>query len=368
MNIERFEVHRIAVDERTRWVMLKLIAQDGESGWGEALLPDGDTLGVEALSLAAQKLCGTEVLRATAPLKTLASDKASGLLEATVHATIDQCLWDLRARVAGLPVHRLLGPTLHDRLKLYANINRGTRDRSPEGFATRAATAVAQGFDAVKLAPFDGVDRKNMHTAEGRVKLNAGIDRVQAIRDAIGDSAMLMVDCHCRLDLVGAKRFLHATRDTRIDWFEDVLPYHDLSGWAHLRTFSDAPLAGGETARGVRDLLPFIERGLWDVLMPDVRFFGGITELVSLSALAAQHQISVAPHNPRGPIATLSSAHAMAGCSVFHMLEYQFAECEWRNELIGGAEVIEDGHLLLPNTPGLGCDVNQQLLNKHGIN
>lgn len=367
MKIERCEVHRIAVDERTRWVMLKLATEDGQCGWGEALLPDGDTLGVEALSRAAQKLCGTAVLNASAPRKTLATDKATGLLEATVHATIDQCLWDLRARVAGLPVHRLLGPMLHDRLKLYANINRGTRDRSPRGFAKRAAEAVAEGFDAVKLAPFDGVDRAHMHTADGRMKLNAAIDRVQAVRDAIGDAAMLMVDCHCRLDLVGARRFLQASRDTRIDWFEDVLPYHDLSGWAQLRSFSDAPLAGGETARGVRDLLPFIKRGLWDVLMPDVRFFGGITELVSLTALAAQHQLSIAPHNPRGPVATLASAHAMAGCGVFHMLEYQFGECEWRNDLVRGAEQISDGHLHLPNTPGLGCTIDRQLLDKHGL-
>jgi galactonate dehydratase len=368
MNIKSFEVHRIAVDERTRWVMLKLIAADGQVGWGEALLADDSALGVAALTHAAQQLCGTKVLQAAAPTRNLAIDQATGLLEATVHATVDQCLWDLRARLAGLPVHRLVGPTLRTRIKLYANINRGTVDRSPQGFAQRATAALSAGFDAVKIAPFDGVSRAKVHTASGRADLDMAIRRVHAVRDAIGESAMLLIDCHCRLDLVAARRFLHATRETRIDWFEDVLPYHDLDGWAHLRGFSDAPLAGGETARGVRDLLPFIERGLWDVLMPDVRFFGGITELVSLASIAAQHQLSIAPHNPRGPVATLASAHAMAGCAVFHMLEYQFDECVWRNDLVDGAEVIDDdGHLMLPNGPGLGCTLNQALLDTHRL-
>ena len=362
MNIERFEVHRIAVDTRTRWVMLKLVAEDGQVGWGEALVGDDSALGVAALTHAAQQLRGTNVLQATSPSRSLALDQATGLLEATVHATIDQCLWDLRARLACLPLYRMLGPCLRDSVKLYANINRGTRDRSPRGFATRAAAAITAGFDAVKIAPFDGVNRANVHTAPGRAAIDRAVRRVHAVREAIGEAAMLMIDCHCRLDLVAARRFLRATEEARIDWFEDVLPYHDLHGWTHLRSFCDAPLAGGETARGVRDLLPFIERGLWDVLMPDVRFFGGITELVSLASLAAQHQLSIAPHNPRGPVATLASAHAMVGCAVFHMLEYQFDECSWRNDLVGGAEQIHGGHLLLPDSPGLGCTLNQQIL------
>ena len=148
MKIERFEVHRIAVDERTRWVMLKLIAQDGECGWGEALLPDGDTLGVEALSRAAQKLCGTEVLRATAPLKLLATDKATGLLEATVHATIDQCLWDLRAKHAGVALHRMLGPTLRREIAPNASWL-----RAGLGVRTRASARRNRSRCAVSISP-----------------------------------------------------------------------------------------------------------------------------------------------------------------------------------------------------------------------
>lgn len=365
MKIDHFEVHRIAVDKRTRWVMLELVSDDGLRGVGEALLGDNDTLGVEALSRAGQALRGADVLSAAPPPRPLAQEKATGLLEATVHAAVDQCLWDLRAQIAALPLHRLLGPSLHSQIKLYANINRGTRDRSPEGFARRAAAAVEEGFDAVKIAPFDGVSRSTLHTAQGRTDFDAALARVHAVRESVGEEAMLMIDCHCRLDLSMARRFMDATRDTRIDWLEDVLPYHDLEGWSRLKALSHAPLAGGETARGTRDLLPFIQHGIWDVLMPDVRFFGGITELCSLAGLAAQHQLCIAPHNPRGPVATLASAHVMVGCPVFQMLEYQYDECAWRAELIGGAERIHDGYLAVPGSPGLGATLDRSVLDAH---
>lgn len=367
MIIESFEVHRIAVDERTCWVMLELVSDEGHRGVGEALLPDDDMLGVEALSRAGHALRDVDVLCAAPPPRSLAQEKSTGLLEATVHAAVDQCLWDLRAQIAGLPLHRMLGPSLRSRIKLYANINRGTRDRSPEGFAKRAAAAVDEGFDAVKIAPFDGVSRSMLHTAQGRGAVDTALARVHAVREAVGEAPMLMIDCHCRLDLSAAARFLDATRETRIDWLEDVLPYHDLEGWSRLKALSHAPLAGGETARGTRDLLPFIQRGIWDVLMPDVRFFGGITELCSLAGLAAQHQLSIAPHNPRGPVGTLASAHAMLGCPVFHMLEYQHGECPWRTDLVGGAERIHDGYLAVPESPGLGAMLDRCVLDAHRV-
>jgi galactonate dehydratase len=358
-------VHRVAVDERTRWVFLELGTDDGLCGLGECLLPDGDDLGVAALERGARPLIGLDVTSAAPPMPDLSAERATGLLEATVHAAVDQCLWDLRARQLGVPVHRLLGPQRRSSVKLYANINRGTRDRRPEGFALRAREALQAGFGAVKIAPFDGFGRRDAHTPAGRDALALAIERTSAVREALGSTPMLMIDCHCRLDLVSARRFLDATRDLRIDWFEDALPYHDLAGWRMLRGVAEAPLAGGETARGISDLLPFIRDGIWDVLMPDVRFFGGITELVSLSSLAAQHQLTIAPHNPRGPVGTLASAHAMAGCPVFGMLEYQFGECAWRGALVGEAEKVSDGHLILPEGPGLGMSLAPAVVAAH---
>lgn len=353
--ISNARVDRVIVDSKTEWVSLQLATNDGLHGLGEAMCPNPGALLQTALEIAAAKLEGTSLESATAPPKPLADDKAIGLLEATVHATIDQCLWDLRARTANLPVYGALGPTLRTSVPLYANINRGTRDRSPENFAKRAAHAIADGFDAVKIAPFDGLTRQNGHTVKGRNALATGLEHVSAVREAIGPDNLLMIDCHCRFHLPGALQFLQSAEAIRVDWFEDVLPYHEMSAWAHLRANSSVLLAGGETARGMRDLLPFLDKGIWDVVMPDVRFIG-ITELAAMGPLAEQYQVQLAPHNPRGPIGTAASAHAVVGSRAFRVLEFQHGEIEWRNALTNGTETIRNGKLELDATPGLGIE------------
>lgn len=354
-------VFRVVVDAATEWLFLRLENDQGLTGLGEALLPGREPLVAAALLAYVDAAKGQCIEGLVPPPKPLADEAATGLFEATVHATIDQALWDLRARALGVPLYRLLGPVRRTEIPLYANINRGTRDRTPEGFAHRATLACDAGFEAVKIAPFDALTRANAHTAAGRQAFEAAVDRVIAVRQAVGTHRRLMIDCHCRLDLALARRFLDRTETTRIDWFEDALPYRDLESWTHLRAYSHAPLVGGETARGIRDLLPFLERGIWDVVMPDIRFFGGVSELVALAPLAAQYQVQIAPHNPRGPVATLASAHAMASCPVFDHLEYQFGEWESRDALTNGSERIVNGVLALSERPGLGLEWNEAL-------
>ncbi|MBT6273347.1 MAG: mandelate racemase/muconate lactonizing enzyme family protein [Chromatiales bacterium] len=354
MKIVDARVHLIEVDSATIWVILELLGDDQTAGFGEALLPGRERLVAQAIQAACTTLLGTPVECAAPPRKPLADEAATGLFEATVAATVDQALWDLRARRLGQPLYKLLGPRLRSAITLYANINRGTRDRSPRGFAERAKEACEAGFHSIKIAPFDNFNRANAYSQSGRDAFSQALDRIMAVRDAIGFDRRLMIDCHCRFDTASALRFLDATQSVRIDWFEDVLPYRDLAGWEHLRGVTRAPLVGGETARGIRDLVPFMERGIWDVVMPDIRFFGGVSELVALAPLAEQYGVRIAPHNPRGPVATLASAHAMAGCAIFEHLEYQFRECDWRDALTRHSEHIIDGELHLKETPGIG--------------
>lgn len=365
MKIADAQIHCITADTNTHWVFLELITDDGLRGYGEALLGGQEPLLIDVLRHAADQFIGRELIKAATPPANLADEKPIGLAEASARSAIDQCLWDLRARAAGLPLYRLLGPELHNEIPLYANINRGTHSRSAEEFATRAAAAVNEGFSAVKLAPFDGVNRLNVHSAQGRQLFAAAVERVRAVREAIGMEAMLMVDCHCRLDLAAALQFLDAVAPLRLDWFEDVLPYHNIADWERLKSASRAPLIGGEQARGIRDLLPFLQRGIWDVVMPDIRFFGGVSELLAVAPLATQFQVALAPHNPRGPVATLASAHAMVGVNAFTMLEFQWGECDWRDQLVAGAERIENGSLYLSEQPGLGFQLDQSLLDAH---
>lgn len=357
----------IHVDEKTTWSFVVLEAEAGLVGRGETMLGGAEAVVARAVENAAAPWIGQPVQDIVLPQPALAHERPTGLLESTVHAALDQALWDLRGQVLSAPVYAALGPTLHRRLALYANINRGTRERTPEGFAKRASAAATDGFEGIKIAPFDGLTRANARTRAGREALAMACARVEAVRDAIGFDRQLMVDCHWRLSVHNALAFLRRVEPSRVDWFEDPLPYADLDGWTTLRAHGQASLVGGETARGTRDLMPFLDRGLLDVVMPDVRYFGGITELHALTPLAAQYQVRVAPHNPRGPVGTLASAHAMAGSTVFEHLEFQYQEWPHRAALTHGTEEIRDGALHLNARPGLGLAWNQPIADQHAI-
>src|SRR5690606_12846379 len=113
---------------------------------------------------------------------------------------IEQALWDLLGQQLGVPVHALFGGCLRDRLRLYANINRHVRQRTPAGFAEAARQAVDEGFSAIKLAPFDELNAPDHIRTGPQAAWRAGVERVKAVRAAIGDTVELAVDCHGRMD------------------------------------------------------------------------------------------------------------------------------------------------------------------------
>ena len=114
----------------------------------------------------------------------------------TAFSGIEQAMWDLVGKALNIPSYQLLGGKCHNRIRLYANINRATVDRSPLGYAKNAEQAVAEGFTAIKCAPFDGVSVSDITKGTLTPAIHQGIDRIRAIRSAIGPEIDLLVDCH----------------------------------------------------------------------------------------------------------------------------------------------------------------------------
>src|SRR4029079_3873320 len=142
------------------------------------------------------------------------------LAEAAAVRALDQALNDLSAQRANVPLAAHLGTPRTARVPLYANINRGTLDRTPDGFAARAREVAGRGFDAVKIAPFDDVRPDIAHTPEGRALIERGIARIAAVRDALGPARTLMVDCHWRLTEMAAADLLRELEPYGLFWFE----------------------------------------------------------------------------------------------------------------------------------------------------
>ena len=371
MKIRDAQVLGVRVNHRGDWLFVRLETDDGLVGVGEAshggddaalarlvartlgpALREGDPTAIEPLWHELVRLAG--------------GGCALGRLEATAVSGVEQALWDLNARALGVPIHRLLGGALRDRIPLYANVNRAVTDRSPGGFAVATREAVEEGFRAVKLAPFDGVDRTMTDPSDVRVR--AGIERVRAVRDGVGPDVVVMVDCHGRFNQEMAVRVARELGPIGLFWYEEPIRFEDdPDGLAEVSAAVDQPVAGGEHLFGRVAFWPLIERRAVATIMPDVKHCGGLWEGRKIAALAETAGLTVSPHNPSGPIAALVSAHLAATLPNFSHLEYAWGEVPWRASLTDPPEQILDGALVLPGGPGLGVTLDEATLAERGF-
>ena len=268
---------------------------------------------------------------------------------ATALGGLEQLLLDHSSRRTGEPLWKWLNGAAPEPIPVYANINRMPGGRTPDDVAEMAMAAVAAGFTALKLGPFDT-------PVAGLPLAQVGLDRIRAVRTAVGEHVTLQVDCHERLPVDEVHAILPALEDVGVAWLEDAVAISDVDHLAALKAATAIPLAGGETMFDVAEAQPAVERRVIDVLMPDVKHAGGVEQVLQIARSVPQ--LAVSPHNPSGPVATAASAQLFAACSNTTVLEYAFGEAAWRSELVGGHERVIDGQLHLDDRPGLGVELD----------
>jgi galactonate dehydratase len=334
---------------KTVWVFVRATGDEGHIGWGEATWSGHES----ELAAAFARLLPAELGAPAEPRD--GAPPAGDFADAAIRSALDQALWDIAARKTGRPLREALGPDLRDSIALYANVNRRTIDRSPDGFAASAARAVASGFDTIKIAPFDGV------VPGGSEGVALGLARVAAARAAIGPARALYVDCHWRFDEAGAAAILDPLSRIGIAWFECPIAEAPsaIPALKRLRARANgagAVLAGCEMEVGLAGVRPYIDQGAYDVVMPDAKYAGGLAEFRRIAAHAAAHGVAVAPHNPSGPICHLASVHLCAGLQGFRILEHQYDESPVFDAIADRAiPRARAGALALPDGPGLGA-------------
>ena len=369
MKVTGLRLVEVAASERGNWILVLVDTDAGITGLGEASQSGNDELVKAALAQMGERLEGADPTQPEVVWSRLAQGGVfsgkSGRVGATALSAVDQALWDIAGKALDVPVWRLLGGRRRERVRAYANLNRGTRDRSPEGFARQAAAAVAAGFRAVKCTPFDEV-RGGLTDRDGvEAGLDMGVARLQAAREAIGGETELLVDCHCRFDLALAQKMIERVRPLNLYWLEEAVPRDLVDVMAQLTRDCGLTTAGGESFFGRAGFRDYIRQRAVHVIMPDVKHAGGITELRRIAHLAELEQIPVAPHNPAGPVSTLAGVHAAATISNFLVLEWAFGEVSWRGDLVRPAEVVEDGFIQVPDTPGLGIELDDAVAAAH---
>jgi galactonate dehydratase len=365
--IKGYSLWPVRATSRTVWLIVQLHTDSGISGLGEASDAFGfaSTSAAQAREMEQALASFAALVEGHSPLAIAAYRRtaeplarAGGLLGATAYSAIEQALWDLAGQTLGVPTHTLFGGALRQRIRLYANINRATTDRSPAGFAASARQAVAEGYTALKAAPWDGYPR---------ISARQGIDCTRAIREAVGPSVDVMVDVHSNFTVAEAVRVARELEPLRLRWYEEPVAPARVAETVEIARRIRQPIAGGEFLFGVDGFLPLCREKAAAVIMPDVKHCGGLLALTHIAAMAAAHQVAVAPHNPSGPVATVASLHAIAGLGNCEILELQWGEVSWRGELLDPPERVVNGGLEIPLRPGFGISWNEKLARRYRL-
>lgn len=287
----------------------------------------------------------------------------AGEIAMTGIAVIEMACWDIMGKALNQPVYRLLGGAVRDRIPAYAN-GWYTVERSPQEFHAAALRAVARGYRALKFDPF-GAGFYELERAE---KLRS-ISLVEAVRDAVGPEIELLIEMHGRFNPVTAVDLMNNLAPYQPSWFEEPVPPENLPA---LKKVADAtahlgiPIATGERIHTLYEYRELFELNAVDIIQPDITHIGGLLNAKKLAAWADAYYVLMAPHNVGGPVSTAAALHLAACTPNFKIQEHfnDFCEPYVKACALGVPEVV-DGCFPLPQGPGLGITLDEDVLREH---
>ncbi len=355
------------------WVFVKVITdQDGLYGWGEATL-EWHTRGVVgSIEDLSQLLIGEDPTRVEYLWQMMYRQHfwhGNGIVRSTAIAGIDLALWDIAGKVAGVPCSQLWGGPVRDYVRTYSHLGGGrmedfyeTRSDDAERFGDLARAAVEDGFTAFKAMavpetmPLEGL--KPIRYAEANVA---------AMREAVGDDIDIMVDCHARPSPAMGMKFGQALEPYGLYFFEEPCWPEALQGLADIRAALTTPVATGERLTHLAAFRDLLAIGGCDVVQLDITHCGGFTEARRIAALAEAYRVSLAPHNPQGPVSTAASLEFGFSQPSYVICETVHNDVPWRADVVQeGFTVEKEGRIVRPNQkPGLGVELNEAEIAKH---
>jgi galactonate dehydratase len=229
---------------------------------------------------------------------------------------------------------------------------------TPEQAFAAAQEAVRRGFSGFKCSPltFEGL-RANESGA-----LRRAVDVVAAAREGGGPDTEIFIECSELLSPRLAIRLDDMLAPYRPGWFEEPIPFENARAMAQLQRELRTPIATGERLLSRYEYRELLETGGCRIIQPDLMHAGGITEVRRIAAMADTWYIPVAPHNPGGPICTMAAMHLAAAIPNFFILEQMEPQRAFRDIASRPAVVYEDGHFVVPDTPGLGIEPDLEVL------
>jgi galactonate dehydratase len=340
-----------------RWLFLRVETSDGAVGWGEPVVEGrASTVAAAVEELMDGYLLGEDPAPIADHWETMyrGGFYRGGPVLMSAIAGIDQALWDIRGKRFGAPVYELLGGPVRDRMRVYQWIG-GDR---PAAVADEAEARVADGFTAFKMNATEELRHVDTPAA-----VDAAAERLATVREAVGDEVDVAVDFHGRASKSMAKR-LAAALEPHDPFFieEPVLPGNN-DALPGIAARTSTPIATGERLYSRWDFKEVLDAV--DVIQPDLSHAGGITEVHRIAAMAAAHDVAMAPHCPLGPIALSAclQVDAVAHNALIQEQSLGIHYNEGTDELayLRDPSVFEyeDGYVDLPTDPGLGIEIDE---------
>ena len=349
------------------WIFTKVETDAAVVGWGECTT-EWKTRGVVGcLADVAAFLVGEDPLRIEHLWQVMSRQGffRGGIVAMSAISGVDQALWDIAGKVHGVPTYQLLGGAVRDRVRLYDHLGGGQTEAvygsfAPEDVAAHARASAADGYTAVKAvciprtAPLDG---------PRPVKLVAQL--MGALREAVGDGVDIMLDFHGRTTPAMGIQYGRAVSPYAPLFIEEPCLPENVEAMAEVARQQPCPVATGERLVTRFQFRPLLEQHACAVLQPDVGHCGGLSELKKIAAMAEAYYVSVAPHNPGGPVAQAACLHFALSAPNFLIQEQMRADVPWRDAIVDEPLERRAGHMFPPTRPGLGINIDEHEAAKH---
>ena len=327
---------------KNSWVFVKISTDAGVTGWGEMLKDDAKACAAGALEVG-NYLIGQDPCRVVYHWQAIhrGAFYRGGPIKTAISSGIDQALWDIKGKVYGVPVYKLMGGPTRDRVRVYGRLDEKT------------------GVNAMKVLLSNG-GRAPYKYNEGMKFVEEVVERFKALRAKVGSGVDIGVEFHGAIQPPTAMTLMKAL-EPHYPWFyEEITQALNVDVMAEMARKTHIPIATGErifTKWGFKEIL---EKRAATILQPDICYAGGITELKIIAGMAEAYYTPLAPHNPQGPCSLAASLQIAA--SIPNFLIQERGDNEYTDLLAKPLPPVKDGHRPLLTDPGLGITIDENKL------
>ncbi len=362
MKITEIETHTVSAGWKN-WLFVRVLTDESLYGIGEATINGFIKSTEAAVHELAHFAIGKDPLQVNAVADAIITPiQDAGHIHRLVMAAVETACWDILGKSLGAPIWQLLGGKFRDSILGYANGWYRT-ERTPEHFVKAAEGVIAKGFKAIKLDPFG-----QARWFGANLDIDVAFDILSAIRERFGRELKILIDVHSRFAPSEAIRIAERMAPLDLFWWEEPTTAEREELTNEVARHSPIPVATGEQFDKIGQFETLARGGHVSIFQPEPMSLGGITNTIAVASIARANGAWIAPHQSGGPVATAVCLQLAAAIPNFLILEHfdPFNE-PWTSDLVTWTPKInpENGHLNIPTTPGLGVDLNLDIVREH---